>query len=166
MVAEPVRTERLVLEPLRVEHAEEMARALSDPALYTHIGGAPPSPAGLRSRYERLVAGSGEPGVSWCNWVIRDGAGTAVGTVQATIGPIPGGLGAVIAWMVGTPWQRRGTATEAVRALIDWLHERGVHPVTAHIHPDNTASAALARACGLHRTDRWADGELVWTEAP
>ncbi|MGI5121878.1 GNAT family N-acetyltransferase [Marinactinospora thermotolerans] len=163
--AEPFTTRRLRMEPLRIENAEEMAGALADPALYEHIGGRPPSPVELRQRYERLVAGSAEPGISWCNWVVRDGTGTAVGTVQATIGPVPGGLGAVIAWMVGVPWQGRGFASEAARGLIAWLHARGVRPVTAHIHPDNLASEAVARNCGLRRTDRHADGELVWTEA-
>ena len=44
---------------------------LSDPALHTFIGGAPDTGTELRSRYERLVAGSPDPGVAWCNWVLH-----------------------------------------------------------------------------------------------
>src|SRR5918994_597824 len=47
MLAETIRTERLDLLPLRVEHAAEMAVALSDPALHTYIGGSPETPEGL-----------------------------------------------------------------------------------------------------------------------
>lgn len=84
--AEPVGTSRLILLPLRPEHAEEMAGVLADPALHAFIGGAPLSPPELRARYERLVAGSPDPAVSWCNWVIRvRDPGCLAGTVQATI---------------------------------------------------------------------------------
>jgi hypothetical protein len=69
--AEVIGTRRLVLLPLGVEHAQEMAVVLSDPALHTFIGGEPASAPALRSRYERLVAGSPDPAVSWCNWMIQ-----------------------------------------------------------------------------------------------
>jgi hypothetical protein len=35
-------TERLTLEPLRPEHADEMVAVLGDPALYEFTGGTPP----------------------------------------------------------------------------------------------------------------------------
>src|SRR4051812_24533721 len=98
---QPFPTARLDLLPLRVEHATEMAAALDDPALHTYIGGAPATLEALRARYERLVAGSPDPTVSWCNWVLRlREDGTLVGTVQATVvGDV-----AEIAWVVGSDW--------------------------------------------------------------
>ncbi|WP_330297511.1 GNAT family N-acetyltransferase [Streptomyces sp. NBC_00503] len=154
-----LRTVRLTLLPLQVSHAEEMAAVLSDPALHGFIGGAPYSPEELRTRYVRLVAGSPDPAVSWCNWVIRlDDAGCLTGTVQATVS---GGV-AEIAWVVGTAWQRRGIATEAARGLVGWLRAEGVRTVVAHVHPDHAASAAVAGAAGLAPTDQWHDGELRW----
>lgn len=163
--AETVRTARLDLLPLRVEHAEEMAVVLSDPALHTYIGGAPLSPADLRARYERLVAGSPDPAVSWCNWVLRLRAESRlVGTVQATISaghPIDD-HGAEIAWTVGAPWQGRGFASEAAKGLVDWLGRRSVRTVVAHIHPAHAASAAVAAAAGLAPTDEEQDGETRW----
>ncbi|MDT0446694.1 GNAT family N-acetyltransferase [Streptomyces johnsoniae] len=189
--AEPFGTRRLDLVPLRAGHAEEMAAVLSDPALHAFIGGSPDTPQALRSRYRRMTAGSPAPAVSWLNWVIRLRAdarltGTVQATVHANAGPAaegpaaegpgvegPGveghategpGVGAVaeVAWMVGTPWQGRGIATEAARGLVDWLGHRGVRTVIAHIHPDHAASAAVASAAGLRPTDMWQDGEVRW----
>jgi RimJ/RimL family protein N-acetyltransferase len=72
MDAEPIRTPRLTLVPLAVEHAAEMAEALDDPALHTFIGGSPATPAELRSRYTRMVAGPPpDRDEVWLNWVIR-----------------------------------------------------------------------------------------------
>lgn len=150
-------TRRLRLLPLRVAHAEEMAVVLSDPALHTFIGGTPATVEALRARYARMIAGSPEPEVSWCNWVIQLD-GHLVGTVQATIGPDD----AEIAWVVGTPWQGQGIAKEAAAALKAWLFEQDVQVITAYIHPDHQASAAVAAAVGLAPTDLTHDGETLW----
>ncbi|MEU0882682.1 GNAT family N-acetyltransferase [Lentzea sp. NPDC005914] len=154
-----ISTDRLDLLPLRVEHAAEMAEVLADPALHTFIGGAPYTPEALRTRYERLVAGSPSPAEQWLNWVIslRD-EGRLVGTVQATIADQV----AEIAWVVGTPWQGRGIAGEAARGLVGWLATQPVHTVVAHIHPDHHASAAVAASAGLAATDERHDGEVRW----
>ncbi|MFG2330515.1 GNAT family N-acetyltransferase [Streptomyces sp. NPDC048604] len=161
--AEAIGTARLDLLPLRVEHAEEMAAVLSDPALHTFTGGTPDSPEALRSRYRRMTAGSPDPAVSWLNWVIRLREESCLtGYVQATVGPCGDGPLAEIAWVVGAPWQGRGIATEAARALVDWLGRQPVPTVVAHIHPDHRASAAVATAAGLTPTDESQDGELRW----
>ncbi|MFD4971586.1 GNAT family N-acetyltransferase [Streptomyces sp. NPDC058424] len=164
LAAHPISTRRLDLLPLHVEHAEEMAAVLSDPALHTFIGGTPDTPRALRSRYERMTAGSPDPAVSWLNWVIRLREESCLtGTVQATVGPSGHGPVAEIAWVVGTPWQGRGIAGEAARALVDWLGRRLVRTLVAHIHPDHRASAAVATAAGLTPTDAWHEGERRWS---
>jgi RimJ/RimL family protein N-acetyltransferase len=162
IVAEPIPARRLTLLPIRAGHAEEMAAVLADSDLYAFTGGSPPAPQALRSRYERLIAGSPDPSVSWCNWVIqlRD-QGCLAGTVQATISAADGPA-AEVAWVVGSPWQGRGIATEAAQALIAWLGQRSVPVVIAHIHPRHQASAAVAAACGLTPTDHWQGGEMRW----
>ncbi|HEX5565494.1 MAG TPA: GNAT family N-acetyltransferase [Streptomyces sp.] len=163
VASETIHTDRLVLLPLVAEHAEEMAAVLSDPELHAFIGGAPATAQALRARYERMAAGSPDPGVSWCNWVIRlRDEGCLTGTVQATVTADGRGGVAEVAWMVGTPWQRRGIATEAVRALVGWLGKQAVRTVIAHIHPHHKASAAVATAAGLTPTDQWHDGEIRW----
>ncbi|MGH3728882.1 MAG: GNAT family N-acetyltransferase [Micromonosporaceae bacterium] len=172
--AEVISTQRLDLLPLRVGHAEEMATVLSDPALHTFIGGTPLTTQDLRSRYQRMVAGSPDPAVSWLNWVIqlRDEA-CLTGTIQATISPSPGevavlrvgaarGTVAEIAWVVGVPWQGRGIATEAAQELVAWLSRQPVRTVIAHIHPEHHASASVATASGLTPTDESHDGEIRW----
>ncbi|MFE5123969.1 GNAT family N-acetyltransferase [Streptomyces sp. NPDC056669] len=163
LAAQAISTRRLDLLPLHVEHAEEMAAALSDPALHTFIGGTPDTPGALRSRYRRMTAGSPDPAVSWLNWVIRlrDQA-DLTGTVQATVSTSVHGPIAEIAWVVGTPWQGRGFATEAAQGLIGWLSRQPVHTVIAHIHPGHRASAAVATAAGLTPTNEWHDGEIQW----
>ncbi|GAA4186300.1 GNAT family N-acetyltransferase [Streptosporangium oxazolinicum] len=164
MNAEPVRTARLTLEPLAVHHAAEMAEVLGDPALHAFIGGSPETPRQLRDRYARLVAAP-PPGrvESWLNWVIRlddpdGGSDRLVGYVQATVTRDR----AVVAWVVGTPWQGRGIAGEAAVALVAWLREHGTAVIVATIHPDHAASSAVARRAGLSPTDGRVDGEVVW----
>jgi RimJ/RimL family protein N-acetyltransferase len=163
IVARAIGTRRLDLLPLLVEHAEDMAAVLSDPALHTFTGGTPDTPQALRSRYQRMTAGSPDPAVSWLNWVIRlrDDA-CLTGTVQATISPSHDGPVAEIAWVVGTPWQRRGIATEAAQGLVEWLGGQRIPTIVAHIHPDHRASAAVAAAAGLTPTEEWYEGEVRW----
>jgi RimJ/RimL family protein N-acetyltransferase len=183
LTAQVVRTARLVLHPLAVKHAEEMAAALGDPALHRFTGGAPSSVADLRRRYAAMIAGPGRPGESWLNWVVAldgvavdgvavdgvavdgvavDGAALdgapLVGWVQATV--VDGD--ADVAWVVGTPWQRRGIAVEAAAAMVAWLDGNGVHAVSAWIHPGHEASIGVARALRLEVTDEVVDGEVRW----
>ncbi|MGN9846803.1 GNAT family N-acetyltransferase [Nonomuraea sp. H19] len=154
-----IETPLLSLLPLRPEHAGEMAAVLSDPALHKFTGGAPLTEQELRTRYERLAAGP--PG--WRNWVIRlREEERLVGYVQATID----GRTAEVAWVIGTPWQGRGLARAAARALVDRLTEQEIDTVVAHIHPDHAASAAVAASAGLRPTDRWLDGEVCWERGP
>ncbi|MFB9902493.1 GNAT family N-acetyltransferase [Allokutzneria oryzae] len=155
----PLSTERLDLVPLRVEHAEEMTGVLADPALHEFTGGEPATAEQLRLRYERQVAGSPDPAVTWLNLVIRlRGEDRLTGYVQATVAEGR----AEIAWVVGTPWQGRGIASESARALADWLRSTGVREIVAHVHPAHAASASVAEAAGLTRTDTVVDGELRW----
>jgi RimJ/RimL family protein N-acetyltransferase len=170
---EPIVTGRLVLEPLTVEHAEEMVPVLAAPELYTFIGGTPPSLADLRARYRRMVAGppAGRE-VGWLNWVLRDQQDQRLtGTVQATIWLEPDGesgnsyLRASVAWVVGAQWQGRGIATEAAGALVRWLNEHGVMAIMATIHPANAASAAVAGRIGLVPTGDLVDDEIVWVSS-
>ncbi|MFB6839838.1 GNAT family N-acetyltransferase [Streptomyces sp. NPDC056361] len=161
LAAATVRTERLDLVPLAVAHAAEMAEVLADPALHSFTGGAPLTERDLRARYERLTAGSPDPAVLWCNWVVRlRASGRLAGTVQATV--TDGGRTAEVAWVTGTPWQGRGIAREAAEALVALLLDHGARTVVAHVHPDHTASAAVARAAGLAPTDEEQDGEVRW----
>lgn len=145
-----------------------MVGVLGDARLHEFVGGQPATLEELRARYRQLVAGSGDPAEWWGNWVVRTTTdGRAVGTVQATVAEAAdGALSAEVAWVTGLAWQGQGFATEAARALVDWLHGRGVAEVTANIHPAHHASAAVARGAGLHPTGDEVDGETVWRRGP
>jgi RimJ/RimL family protein N-acetyltransferase len=99
----------------------------------------------------------------WLNWIVRRRSDAQpVGTVQATLTMNDGESTAAIAWVIGVDWQSQGFASEAARALVNWLRQRGADNVVAHIHPDHRASAAVAMRAGLRLTDEQADGERVW----
>ncbi len=154
-----LRSERLDLLPIAPAHADELAAALADPALHAFTGGRPATVEEMRARCARLAAGSPDPAEAWGNWVLRLRAdGALVGYVQATIRPDE----AEVAWVVGTPWQGRGLAGEAARALLTHLVSAGITDAVAHVHPDHRASAKIARRLGLHPTARSQDGETRW----
>ena len=123
------------MQPLQVEHAREMAKVLSDPDLYTFTGGEPPSVDVLEARYRRQLAGPDRTDEQWFNWVIRHDD-ELVGYVQTTVT----GSTAEIAWVIGTDWQGRGYAHDAVgNALADVDAGRGADDVlhaleVLHVH--------------------------------
>lgn len=165
--AVPLETLRLTLEPLRVDHAEEMTPVLAESALYAFTGGEPPTSAELRARYERQAAGRSPDGAeAWLNWIVRRrDDGQAVGFVQAAISsdpPPPAPVTAVLAWVLGLGFQGHGYATEAGRALVAWLEGVPVQRIVAYIHPEHRASMGVARALGLQPTDERVDAEVVW----
>jgi RimJ/RimL family protein N-acetyltransferase len=164
LTAERLESRRLLLEPLRVDHAEELAPVLDDPALHRFTGGTPASVEELRIRFQRQTVGRSPDGRAWwLNWVLRERAtGRVVGTVQATITASKPGPTAELAWVVGTQHQGNGFAREAAAAVAKWLHEQGVMRLRAHIHPRHHASIAVAEAIGLESTGTLVDGEYRW----
>lgn len=159
---EPLTTERIVLEPLRVAHVAEMMAVLDDPELHRYTGGEPLTLEELRNRYAVQVTGRSADGSQrWFNWIIRDsGSRAAVGFVQATV-EVASGV-ADVAWVVGTGFQGRGYAREAASLMVSWLRDAGVTALTAHIHPANNASQSVARALEFHATSTVRRGEVVW----
>jgi RimJ/RimL family protein N-acetyltransferase len=163
--APPLAGLRVDLEPLRVEHAEELAPLLDDPALHRFTGGAPASLPQWRERVREQVGGRSADGSErWLNWVVRRREdGRAVGTVQATVTRTADGRSAAeLAWIVAVPHQRQGFAREAAGVLAAWLRRRGAGTLLAHVHPEHGASQAVARAVGLAPTTTVVDGEVRW----
>lgn len=154
---------RLLLEPLRVDHAAEMVPVLADPLLYRFTGGSPPALAELEERYRHQVAGSPDGREGWHNWLVRRAIdGRAVGFVQATVTGVVGAESAALAWVIGTDFQGQGYAREAAALLVDRLTAWGVTSYTADIHPDHAASQAVARSIGLDPTAQSVNGEVRW----
>jgi len=159
-------TARLDLEPLRIDHTEEMAPLFNDQRLHTFTGGSPATVEELTARYARQVVGRSADGCQrWFNWIVRHRtSGVAVGMVQATVTGDGVGLTADVAWVIASEHQRRGYAREAAAAMAAWLrqHETGV--IAAHVHPEHEASIAVARALGLTPTDVIVDHEVRWMD--
>lgn len=156
-----------------VEHAEEAVVVFDDVRLHTYIGSAPATYDELRARFARQTLGhSADRSEDWLNWMVRAReSGGIVATVQSTVyhsGEHHDGvhLVAEVAWVVASPFQRKGIAVEASTTMIEWLRKNGVDVVIAHVHPDNQASIGVARTLGLHPTDIVLDGELRWTTQP
>lgn len=139
---------------------------LADERLYTFTGGEPPTLDELRARYARQVSGRSPDGVErWLNWIMRRREdGLAVGFVQASISGDPPPPTAVLAWVLGVPFQGLGYAREAAGAVLSSLSAApvGVERFVAYIHPENAPSMAVARALGLAPTAESVDGEVVW----
>ena len=157
-------TDRLVLEPLVPEHADEMFSVLNDVRLHDFTGGAPATRDDLRVRYEFLTERrSPDRKEGWLNWVVRvRETGAAVGTVQATIV----GEKAFVAWVIGMEWQGNGYASEATMELVARLREEpSLSSVAALIAPGHVASERVADRAGLVVTDETVDGESVWQVA-
>jgi RimJ/RimL family protein N-acetyltransferase len=162
--ADVIETARLSLEPLRADHAAEMAPLLDDDALHRYIGGRPATRSELRDRYRRQSAGRSPDGQEgWLNWVVRHRAsGTAVGIVQATLRRDGERLTAELAWVIASRYQRRGYAGEAAIGMAAWLGHQGVRRLVAHVHPEHQASMRVAERLGLAPTEVVVDGEVRW----
>ena len=161
---EALRTERLALDPLRVDDADAMATVLGDAALYAFTGGEAPSAEQLRRRYAAQVVGqSADGGQGWLNWIVRlRSSGEHVGYVQASVDEQDGARVAEAAWVIGVAHQGQGYAVESAAAMIEWLAAQQVRAVVAHVHPQHEASMLVAARVGLSRTDRTQDGEVRW----
>lgn len=153
-------TDRLVLEPLRIEHAVEMVDVLGDDELYEFIGGFPPNLEQLTERYEFQVARNHAENEEWFNWILRLGRhGAALGFVQATLN----GSNADVAWVVGVKWQGRGFAVEAGSRVITWFGDQGVNSFIAHIHPEHRVSQGVAHSLRFDNSGEVdEDGEEIW----
>ena len=153
-------TARLMLAPIAVADAEEMARVLAAPELYAFTGGAPESAHELTIRYARWVVGSPRPEQTWLNLIIRERTTrAAVGYVQATVNPDI----ADIAWVIGLPWQRKGYAIEAAQALVATVAQTfPVERIRALIKAEHLASRRIAARLGMHLTSEIVNGEQVW----
>lgn len=162
--AEIILTERLILAPLRVDHAASMVRVLSHPSIYRFTGGEAPTHQQLSARYRRQTEGHSTDGTQgWLNWVVTlTATGESIGFVQATVHFVQKNAVADVAWVIAPPWQERGIASEATTAMVNWLRSQGITHLTAHIHPENAASIAVARRQELTQTADEVDGEVSW----
>jgi RimJ/RimL family protein N-acetyltransferase len=157
---DPILTTRLTLRPIRPEDASDLFSILRDPAIGLWTGDEPPPDV---TEVRRLIEAWGrgpEPGLDerWLNWFARTHAGDPVGHLQATVH----GSSAALAWVVATPLQRRGYASEAALGVIGHLRRLNVVTFTASIAEGHAASEGVARRLGMVPTAQRLEGERVW----
>ena len=146
-----LRTDRLLLDPLRVAHAPAMFPLLQDPTIYTHLDfGPPPTLAHLQDRYTRLEARRSPDGRErWLNWIIFALAEPTqpLGVVQATV--LSGGR-AWVAYELAAAHRGQGFAREAVQAMLAELAASfGVQRFMATVEVANERSIHLLRRLGF-----------------
>lgn len=146
-----MQTERLVVEPLSPQHADELFAALDDPRVGTHIGG--PDVTTLDALQRRIAALASGPPVEfaedrWLNWVVRRCVdGVVVGRLEATT--YPDGW-AEVAYVFGPAFWGEGYATEGSAWMCSHLAaEYGITELWAAVHPDNVASVRLLGRLGF-----------------
>ena len=88
----------------------------------------------------------------WLAWYfVTSGSRVVIGNGGFTGAPSDGAV--EIGYSIVPQFQRRGFASEAVRALVEWaFSHRSVDRVVARTLPDNPASRALLRNLGFRET--------------
>ncbi len=157
----PIETKRLTLRPFtRAElEADLVGRAEFEGAVVRESGArvAPDwpnkhwEPAAVRWLLDKMDTFPDEP--LWRAWMIfrkDDGGGrTLIGTMGFKGPPVSDGLVETGYGIVNSMW-RRGYATEAHAALVDWVRaDPRVRGVCAHTMPNDPASGGVLRKSGL-----------------
>ncbi|WP_166389242.1 GNAT family N-acetyltransferase [Nocardioides ochotonae] len=159
-VAWPVRTERLLLRPARVDDADATYRIRSLPEVAQWITSAPGEPASYAASFaepERLartlvveLAADGGPGRGPVIGDLMLWVGD--GWAQAEVAGAARASEAELGWVLDPAYAGRGLATEAVRALLETCFTTlGLRRVTAQCFADNTASWRLMERVGMRR---------------
>lgn len=153
---EPLVTERLVLRRSRPEDAGTISSYRSDPEVQRFQGWDRTDPEGVREEIERMAGRApGESG-GWVQFTVEERAtGRLVGDVG--ISPAEGEPGVIkVGYTMSPAYQRRGYATEAVAALVDYaLETLHANVVRAYASSENLASIRVAEKVGMHLVERF-----------
>ena len=146
--------ERVVLHPLRAEHADVLFPILSDAELWRY---APKprskSPDNLRDRFTRLEPRSSNDGHEhWLNWAVEEKArGAIIGLVQATVDKVL--CEASVAYVLARASWGRGLASDAVGAMLAHLKKIGVPTFLATVDSRNLRSVRLLESFAFRVSD-------------
>ncbi len=148
-----LKTERLTLEPIVTEHAQEMLSVLNEVELHQFIPSEPFELEQLQRRYkiwERRI--SKERDEVWLNWAARENkTGELIGHFQAGVRLDEDSY---IAYIVNSKFQRQGFASEALHEIIDFLKSHmKLKNIKAWIDTRNKASTGLVERLGMNQVD-------------
>lgn len=142
-----IETARLILPPLTEADAEELRRITDDPTIIAAI-------SFLRAPFTiadaRMLIGQNANGRDLFRGIRHRADNLLVGLV----GSHDRGTGTVeIGYWIGTAFQRRGYAPEAVRGVIGWLGAQTPPPrIVAECRPENRASWRVLELLGFRPT--------------
>lgn len=147
MGAPTLTTARLTIRPLRAEDSGALFRQVNDYSVAGNLARVPfPYPETLAatwiaSTHEQAARGDGH------HCAITDADGALLGCVGLTMMP---GNQAELGYWVGRAHWRRGVATEAGRAMVDWgFASLGLSRIIASALTENLGSQAVLRHLGF-----------------
>lgn len=155
----PLADGRVTLRPWQPDDAVHLAEAWADPDIARWTG--------VPKRTDEVAAARWIAGES-----DRRARGLAIDLVIDVGGAVTGEVGmagidlarrtAEVGWWVGAAHRGQGLAGQAARIFSQWvLSELALETLTARCHPENPASAAVARRAGFV-LDTVADGVELW----
>jgi ribosomal-protein-alanine N-acetyltransferase len=153
-------TDRLILEPIEIRHAEALCELFSDPDLHQFVPQDPPFLEKQKERCERWEKRRSPDGKElWLNWAARDQI------TQKIIAHFQAGLKedgvASIGYLVARAFQKQGLAAEGLIAIFKYLKDDlGAHEVRAWSDTRNIASHRLAEKVGMVRVDFIKDADF------
>ena len=162
----PIVTERLVLRRSRLDDAEAISAYRSDPDVHRHQGWERTDPESIRAEIEEMAARAPGDPEGWVQFSVEDRAtGELVGDVG--LAPADGEPGVIKAgYTIAPAHQRKGYATEAVAALLDYAFGRlEADVVRAYADADNVASIRVAEKVGMLLVERFSgreDDGSIW----
>jgi RimJ/RimL family protein N-acetyltransferase len=148
----PLRSGDLVLRPWRLEDAPELVAAWADPEIQRWT--AVPT-ARERAYAERWIAGDADRRQRDLSLdLVVDRAGAVAGEVGFVAYDLDAAI-VELGWWIAPAHRGLHVASTAAGLLADWIAAELPWTSVVRCHPDNPASAAVARNAGFH--PGWAD---------
>lgn len=151
-----LRTARLLLREPRLEDFEPYVQNATDPEALRYIGG-PFEPRDAWRRFQASAGGWVTTGKGWWWLELADGSSIGhVGVFRRETGPE-----LEIGWSIHKPYWRKGYASEAAQAALDYARARFRERVIAYVSLVNTPSIAVAEKIGMRR-----DAQVDFWDSP
>jgi [ribosomal protein S5]-alanine N-acetyltransferase len=152
MIYQPdiLRTERLEIEPLLAQHADEMFYLLQDIEMYQFIPTLmPESVEKLRERYQKLESRYAPDGDElWLNWVVKENvSGQLIGRIEATV---YANHTFDFAYLFASKHWGQGFAFESCKAVLEYIiFQYKIRKVIANVDTRNINSLKLLEKLGF-----------------
>ena len=147
---EPIDTQRLLLRPTRLSDAQSFFERRNDPDVAQHQDWDVPYPLEQAEAAMAALGGIDDPPIDewWVLTVANHDDTEIYGDLVLKLGD--DGRTAEVGYSFDRAHWRKGFATEALSALVDWLFfTQGVSRVSAMLHPENARSARVLESCGF-----------------